>query len=629
MSTQVGSIHYDLSINSNEFDSQLKGISKKLKDVGDTMVDVGKKMTLGLTTPIVAGATISMKRASDLVETINKVDVAFGDNAKTVKEWGNTTLKSIGLAKGSALDMAALFGDMGTAMGQSTAQAAKMSMNLVTLAGDMASFKNLSFERVQTALAGIYTGETEALKSLGIVMTETNLTEFARAQGISKSIKEMTQAEKVQLRYNYVMSVTKNAQGDFTRTMSGTANQMRYTAERVKELEAQFGERLLPIMGKLLETANKLLDVFAKLTPKQQNVALAGAGIVAALGPMLIVVGSLVRGFSALIPLLASPVFWIVAAVLAVIAGAIYLVWKNWNNLVSFYNSYVAPMWQSFLNFLRPVITVVQYMANLFVQVLLPALQASWNFMVSQFKPAWDSISNAINNLMIALQPLMPVLDFIGKVILVALAVAIGVVVAVITGLITVLGYVVGAIARVVGWVSELIGWFFRLKSEAIQGVINAMQAIIGTIGNFIGQLWNSGARLIDGFINGIKDGFGKAVNVVRDGLGKIRKLLPFSPAKEGPFSGRGWTLYSGQSLMKGLADGIKQNSNLPQLALDNALAGAQFNINARTADTSPVSNTTISINGDITLGNRDAVNQFFDKLNRNNELAQKGMAIL
>ena len=123
--------------------------------------------------------------------------------------------------------MAALFGDMGTAMGQTPAEAAKMSESLVGLAGDLASFKNIGIEEAQTALKGIFTGEGESLKSLGVVMQDSTLEAYAMATGQKKAYDEMTQAEKVALRYAYVMDATKNAQGDFARTSGGTANQLR------------------------------------------------------------------------------------------------------------------------------------------------------------------------------------------------------------------------------------------------------------------------------------------------------------------------------------------------------------------------------------------------------------------
>ena len=117
--------------------------------------------------------------ASDLTETKGKVDVTFGSMSKVVNDWAKTSIKSMGLAQQTALDSAALFGDMGTGMGMSRKRAAEMAMALTQLGADMASFKNISNDMATTALKSVYTGETESLKNLGVVMTQTNLEEFA------------------------------------------------------------------------------------------------------------------------------------------------------------------------------------------------------------------------------------------------------------------------------------------------------------------------------------------------------------------------------------------------------------------------------------------------------------------
>jgi hypothetical protein len=139
----------------------------------------------------------------------------------------------------------------------------------------------------------------------------------------------------------------------------------------------------------------------------------------------------------------------------------------------------------------------------------------------------------------------------------------------------------------------------------------------------------SAGGSIVDGLIAGIKGGFNRAYSAVKDGMKNIRNLLPFSPAKEGPFSGKGWTLYSGRSMMQGLADGIKSMSSLPQTAMENALGNASYTLNGSAQASGPVTNSSININGDITLGDQSAVNEFFGRLNRNNELAQKGMAVI
>jgi hypothetical protein len=282
-----------LSGDTRQLDAALSKTQKKLKDFGDSTKAIGKSMSIYVTGPITVAGGAAIKFASDFQESLNKVDVSFKNSSGEVKDFAKTTLESFGIAEGTALDMAALFGDMSTSMGLTTSEAANMSTSLVGLAGDLASFKNINIEEVTNALSSVFTGETESLKRLGIVMTEVNLKQFAMEQGITKNIKLFTQAEKVQLRYNYVMAQTTNAQGDFANTSEGAANQMRIFQETLKELGAEFGQIMLPTFEKIIKKVNELLKEFRALTPQTKKVILVVAGVVAAIGPLLIAIGTL------------------------------------------------------------------------------------------------------------------------------------------------------------------------------------------------------------------------------------------------------------------------------------------------------------------------------------------------
>ena len=151
-------VKLQVKIDDSTANKSMDTLSKKTDNLSKSFTNAGKKLTAGLTVPIVAMGTLAVKNASDLSETMNKVDVAFGDSANGVKEWGDTTIKQFGIAKGTALDMAALNGDMATGMGMNTSEASKLSTNLTGLAGDLASFKNISIDVAKTALAGVFTG---------------------------------------------------------------------------------------------------------------------------------------------------------------------------------------------------------------------------------------------------------------------------------------------------------------------------------------------------------------------------------------------------------------------------------------------------------------------------------------
>lgn len=277
----------------------LQAAAEGTQQAASRLNTAGNALTAGLTVPLVAAGTAAVNYASDTEESMNKVDVAFGSAAQSVKAWSETTLTSIGLARGTALDMAALYGDMATSMGYSREEAAEMSTTLVNLAADLASFKNLNIDQVNTALKSVFTGETESLKELGVVMTEANLEAYALEKGLGKTYAQMSQNEKVSLRYRYVLDQTKNAQGDFARTSDSTANQLRVLRESLKEATATLGTDLLPIVTPVISRLAELTQTFSSLDEgTRQNLVQTGLWL-AMLGPAMKLTGGLTTAVNA------------------------------------------------------------------------------------------------------------------------------------------------------------------------------------------------------------------------------------------------------------------------------------------------------------------------------------------
>lgn len=310
----------------------LKAQGEKLKELGEKLVDIGKKWTTHITLPIAAAATFAVKAASDYEENLNKVDVAFGKSAEAVKQWAKTATESFGLSESSALEASALFGDMATSMGVTDAQAAQMSTTLTGLAGDLASFKNISTDQAMNALKAVFTGETEALKNLGVVMTQTNLEDFAARQGLVYSA--MSETEKVMLRYEFVLDRTQNAQGDYARTSDGTANSLRTLKEELNNLAVAFGEVLLPIITPIVQALTKIVKAIRDLPGPIKTLIVVVGLIVAAIGPLLMGIGFVMTALGGLaasagtasaamgvLSTAMSAVMPIVAAIAAVFAG--------------------------------------------------------------------------------------------------------------------------------------------------------------------------------------------------------------------------------------------------------------------------------------------------------------------
>lgn len=334
ISPQLKQIQANLETTKNKVASSAQSISSsfdkirnKLDLVGKKAINLGKDMFLKTTLPISVIGVSFIKAASDYTESINKVDVAFGNASQSVKDFAKSSGKNFGIDIGTALDMSAMFGDMSTSMGISQIRASELSTSLVGLAGDLASFKNMRIGEVQTALSGIFTGETESLKRLGVVMTEENLNQFLTSKGIGKQMKDLSQAEKVLQRYSYVVQMTSNSHGDFIRTQTGFANQMRIATSAYKDLSIQLGIAILPYATQFLGFLIKGIKLFQNLSPETQKFILIATGLLAILPPLAIAFGAVllsIKGLVAGFVFLATPVGMITASIIALIS-TIYL----------------------------------------------------------------------------------------------------------------------------------------------------------------------------------------------------------------------------------------------------------------------------------------------------------------
>lgn len=201
----------------------------------------------------------AISTASALQEVQNVVDTAFSDMSYKMEEFAKTSIESFGISKLAAKQTGSIFMAMGAGMGIAQENASDMAIALTGLSADMSSFYNVSQELASTALKSIYTGETETLKQYGIVMTEANLQQFALSQGITKSVQAMTQAEKVQLRYNFVMAQTALAQGDFARTSNSWANQTRILSQQWREFLGILGTGLIQVLTPVVKLLNGMM----------------------------------------------------------------------------------------------------------------------------------------------------------------------------------------------------------------------------------------------------------------------------------------------------------------------------------------------------------------------------------
>lgn len=202
---------------------------------------------------------------SDLTEVQNVVDVTFTTMSGKVNEFAKNAMTSAGLSETMAKQYVGTFGAMSKSFGFSEAQAYDMSTALTQLTGDVASFYNISQDEAYTKLKSVFTGETETLKDLGVVMTQSALDQYALANGYGKTTSEMTEQEKVALRLAFVQKQLSAASGDFIRTSDSWANQVRVMQLQLQSLKATVGQGLINIFTPVLKVINILLGKLATL----------------------------------------------------------------------------------------------------------------------------------------------------------------------------------------------------------------------------------------------------------------------------------------------------------------------------------------------------------------------------
>lgn len=216
---------------------------------------------------------------SDLAEVQNVVDVTFGGLSDSVDKFAKNAAKQFGLSETMAKKYAGTYGSMAEAFGFTQKQALDMSEALTGLAGDVASFYNISQDEAYTKIKSVFSGETETLKDLGVVMTQSALDAYALSKGFGKTTAEMSEAEKVLLRYAFVQEKLANAQGDYARTSDGWANSTRTLALQFDTLKAELGQGLINVFSPIVQWLNIIVERLTAAATKFKEFTAAIMGV--------------------------------------------------------------------------------------------------------------------------------------------------------------------------------------------------------------------------------------------------------------------------------------------------------------------------------------------------------------
>ena len=261
-----GSVIIDTRMDTSGVQNGVSAIKQSFNGLGSAV----KKIGLLIGGAFAVGKLVQFGKecvelGSNLAEVQNVVDVTFTTMSDKVNEFAKNAITTAGLSETMAKQYVGTFGAMSKSFGFSEAQAYDMSTALTQLTGDVASFYNISQDLAYIKLKSVFTGETETLKDLGVVMTQSALDQYALANGYGKTTSEMTEQEKVALRLAFVQKQLSAASGDFIRTSDSWANQVRVMQLQLQSLKATVGQGLINLFTPVLKVINILLGKLATL----------------------------------------------------------------------------------------------------------------------------------------------------------------------------------------------------------------------------------------------------------------------------------------------------------------------------------------------------------------------------
>lgn len=290
----LAQVNLKFGLNLKDFQSKLEQVNKAVQKTGAKMTSMGKSLSIGLTLPILAMGAASLKAASDAEETFSKFDTVFRDVRGSAEESFKVLREQYGLSSTASKQLLSDTGDLLTGFGFSQGAALGLSTEVQKLAVDLASFTNYSggAEGASQALTKALLGERESLKALGIAISEEDVKKQMAINSTKGLIFETERQAKAQATLDLAIQQSGNAIGDYARTQDGFANQMRLLKSRFEDISVELGQVFLPVVTKVVSGITGAVNWFSNLDAGVKKTIVIIAGIVAAIGPLLVVFGT-------------------------------------------------------------------------------------------------------------------------------------------------------------------------------------------------------------------------------------------------------------------------------------------------------------------------------------------------
>lgn len=487
-----------------KFEKNVKTTRDRLEDTAKSAQNLGYKMA-AMGTAIVGAAGLTVKAASDLAESMNAVNVVFGDAADEVLQFGKTAAQSAGLSQKAFNDAVVPIGAQLQNLGFTADEAATSSINLAQRAADMASIFNTDVSDALTAIQAGLRGEADPLERFGVGLSAAAVEAYALSTGLVKTKGELDANTIAAARMGLLMEQTERYAGDFANTSDQFANSLRILKAQLTNVAAQLGSALLPILERAIQFVAPLVTKLAEWISNNQKLAsaiviaiTAIGGIMLAIAPLLIALPSLVAGWGILGTVVGSFATGVGPAVLAVIGALTALVIVLWPHvktlaqslfeIASTVASYLLPVFQSlwgwFKDSIIPIfielIAHVQSIAGAFIALLVPAFNWVWQTVQDLLLPALQGLWVEFKKLWEMISPIiLPVLKLLASILggvviagfLLLVATVKYAVIPVVSLFISILKMVIEWINNVIKAVGDVINWFKNLNTNVSNSV--------------------------------------------------------------------------------------------------------------------------------------------------------------
>ncbi len=587
MST-IASLLVRIGADAKELQSELNDVKKRTEKFSKDVMQVGKSFTKYVTAPIVAGLGLAVREAALAEGAMDKFNAVFGDSADVMSDWVDEFRKNVPLARREIVQHAGAMQDLLVPMGINRDEAMGMSQDWLELAGALAAFNDVPVDQALNAIRSGLVGQSEPLRQFGVDARVGALEQVALEEGIIKAGEAMDDQARLQALLIQATRQSADAINGYEDQQGSLLMMQQEVTASVKDIAGMFGNILLPAAKDVTSVIIDLLSRFQDMDSDTVELIIKIALLAAAIGPVLIGVALLAKGFGIVVGVVSSifgaigglassllalsAPFWLVIAAIGALIAIGILLWKNWDKVkevglavfdtikdsVLIMIESIKPAWESLQNAFQAMVPILQLLGvivgivfatalaivtgviNGIIRAIGPLIQAFGGLVAfvtgvvsaiiqlfrGDLQGAWDALKNAGRG----------IIDFFS-----------GMVKAVwglLSGLVSgIVGFFVGLYNTLVGnsiipdMVKGILKWIARLPGEALKLVKSLVKNIVSTVASLPKEMLKSGKALITNFASGIRSAASGAANAARNVVSSVRNLLPFSDAKEGPLS--------------------------------------------------------------------------------------------